>query len=437
MKFSRREVLRTSLVLGTGLSLGLTGCGGSGGDGSAKTASRFAVLSDPHVYDTSLGTSGSAFEDYLAHDRKMLAESVEIMEAMVDEIIAAGVDFVLICGDLTKDGEKVSHLKMVSMLNRFIGAGIGVYVIPGNHDINNPHAMSFNGSSSSSVDSVTPSVFENIYEDCGYSKCIARDPNSLSYIAEPVIGVWLFAIDSCKYDNNTTSPDTTGEIGAETLTWILGYMAKAQARGKKVMGMMHHGIIPHFAAQTTFFPEYVVDEYLTVGGALANAGLKIMFTGHFHAQDIIKSTYSNGFLYDVETGSGVTAPSPYRVIDLDIVTETYDIASYEIHSIPSKADFDTYKEDFVEQGMLELYTDILPSYGIDPAVAPAAAEIHVAHYKGDEPGYTSMSATTQGIITALLGGGAGEVALAYALIDFAKDNMATTLVADNNITLSL
>ena len=39
----------------------------------------FAVLSDVHIYDTSLGTEGKAFNKYLNNDRKMLIQSLEIL----------------------------------------------------------------------------------------------------------------------------------------------------------------------------------------------------------------------------------------------------------------------------------------------------------------------------------------------------------------------
>ena len=444
MRYSRREFLRTSLVLGVGLSIGLTGCSD---DGSAPTDAKFAVLSDPHVYDKSLGTSGAAFDSYLADDRKMLVQSSEIMDAMIDGIIEEDVNFVLISGDLTKDGEKACHELMASKLAAFTNAGIQVYVIPGNHDINNPHAVSFSGATTTAVDQVTPADFMSIYSDFGYGTYLAKDPNSLSYIAEPVDGVWLFAIDSCKYDNNVVDPDTSGAIGADTLSWLLGKMSEAKQKGKKMIGMMHHGIIPHFAAQTTFFPEYVVDDHANVGESLSGAGLKIMFTGHFHAQDIVMNTFTNGLMYDVETGSGVTAPCPYRIIDLHIPSEKYEIKSYEIHEIPSEADFDTFKENFVETGMLNLYTTLLaePAYGgfTDPllsAIAGAGAEIHVAHYKGDEPGYTNMSAATQNTINnILLGSGVQAlIDLGGALVDFAKDDFSSANpVADNNVNLNL
>lgn len=429
---SRRNFLRTTAVVGTGLSLGLTtGCSD---ESDTQTSARFAVLSDPHVYDTSLGTTGAAFEEYLSNDRKMLAESVEIMEAMVAELLnVKDLDFVIIPGDLTKDGEKVSHEKMASFLAKLNDKGIKTYVVPGNHDINNPHAVSFSGSTTTRVASVTPEEFAEIHNKSGFAKAIYKDKNSLSYVAEPADNVWLFAIDSCKYDNNATYPETSGEISAETLSWILDKLAIAKAKGKLVIGMMHHGIIAHFAAQPLLFSEYVLDEYSTVGAALANAGMNIVFTGHFHAQDVVKYTFSSGVMYDVETGSGVTAPSPYRIIDLDIPAKTFSINSYEIHSIPSKTDFDAYKKEFTEQGMLELYTTLGPQYGLPAQYAAVGAEIHVAHYKGDEM-FASLSAQSQVVIQAMTTStDAATQQLGGAMYDFAQDGAP----ADNNLTITL
>jgi predicted phosphodiesterase len=428
---SRRNFLRTTAVVGTGLSLGLTtGCS----DDSTQTTARYAVLSDPHVYDTSLGTTGTAFEDYLAHDRKMLAESTEIMEKMVEELIKVdNLDFVIIPGDLTKDGEKVSHEKMASLLKKLNDYGIATYVVPGNHDINNPHAVSFNGSTTTKVASVTPEEFAKIHKNSGFSNAIYKDSNSLSYVAEVADNVWLFAIDSCKYDNNDTYPETSGEISSVTLSWILEKLAVAKSKGKLVMGMMHHGIIAHFAGQPVLFGEYVLDEYSTVGAALANAGMNIVFTGHFHAQDVVKYSFSGGVLYDVETGSGVTAPSPYRIIDLDIPAKKFDIKSYEIHSIPSKADFDTYKKEFTEKGMLELYTALGPQYGLPAQYASVGAEIHVAHYKGDES-LAALSAQSQAVIQAMVTStDAATKQLGGMMYDFAEDGTPS----DNNLIITL
>ena len=429
---SRRGFLRSSVVLTAGLSLGLSGCGGNS-DSDKISSAKFAVLSDPHVYDPTLGTTGTAFETYLAHDRKMLAESAEILENVVDNLLAVdGLDFLLVPGDLTKDGEYTCHQKFSSIMQPLLDKGVKIYVVPGNHDINNPHAVSFSGDTTTEVESITPEGFAEMYENFGYGDALYRDPNSLSYIADIADNVWLFAIDSCKYDNNTTSPDTSGEISDETLDWITGKLEEAKSKGITVFGMQHHAVTPHFAAQTTFFAEYVIDDYASVGETLADAGLKLFFTGHFHAQDIVKATFANSELYEVETGSTVTAPCPYRVIDLDVEKGQLTIASYEIDEIDSVNNFATYKTTFTAEGMQALYTALLPTYGIDPAVATAASEIHVMHYAGDEK-YSELSATADTIIKSLIASGDPDAAtLGYALTDWATDGAP----ADNDTTFT-
>ena len=86
------------------LLFGLAACGSSDSSATATTA-RFAVFSDPHLYDaTNLGSSGTALEAYLASDRKMLVQSEEILDAALADLKGEGLDFVLVSGDLTKDG---------------------------------------------------------------------------------------------------------------------------------------------------------------------------------------------------------------------------------------------------------------------------------------------------------------------------------------------
>ncbi len=70
---------------------------------------RFIVISDLHFYDTSLGTEGKAFQDYLDADRKLLVLSDEIIGTAMEKIAKEEADFVLVAGDLTKDGERICH----------------------------------------------------------------------------------------------------------------------------------------------------------------------------------------------------------------------------------------------------------------------------------------------------------------------------------------
>ncbi|HEX3029505.1 MAG TPA: hypothetical protein VHT34_09425 [Clostridia bacterium] len=44
---------------------------------------QFAVISDLHYYDNSLGTKGKAFEEYMNSDRKLLRDSADLLNLAV------------------------------------------------------------------------------------------------------------------------------------------------------------------------------------------------------------------------------------------------------------------------------------------------------------------------------------------------------------------
>ncbi len=163
---------------------------------------KFAVLADTHFYDRSLGTSGSAFQAYLDEDRKMLEQSGELFDSAITQISDASPDFVIICGDLTKDGEKISHQGVAARLARLEASGTKVYVVPGNHDIANSHAFKYEGDTKTQVDTVSAFEFRQIYNEFGFKEALYKDIHSLSYVAQPTDDTWLLALDSCKYKNN-------------------------------------------------------------------------------------------------------------------------------------------------------------------------------------------------------------------------------------------
>ena len=67
----------------------------------------------------------------------------------------------------------------------------------------------------------------------------------------------------------------------------------AKAAGKKVLVFLHHGLMEHYTGQTESFADYVIDDWETVSQNLAAAGLKLAFSGHYHANDI---TQKNGIV---------------------------------------------------------------------------------------------------------------------------------------------
>lgn len=356
---------------------------------------KIAVVSDIHYMAPSLlmngAENGLAFQTYLAYDPKLIQFSDPIFRTAISKIQREKPDIVLIPGDLTKDGELVNHQAVASLLQKFIGDGIKVYVVPGNHDINNPEAAQYDGNSATPVPSITAGDFSSIYGDFGYDDAIYRDDNSLSYICQPYNGLWILGIDDCKYLENTNAAIVSGVIKDETMTWILEKLQYAKDNNITVLGMMHHGIVEHFMGQNQLDYGYVTDDWENKADALINSGLKVMFTGHYHANDITMRSSNGNILFDVETGSLVTPPSPYRVVTLS--DKSLGISTTRITSInctfPMGFSFTRFSDQFLSSHLDGYFAYILENMFGVPAeyagsIAPLFRNGWMAHYAGDE-----------------------------------------------------
>ena len=69
----------------------------------------FMVMSDMHVMSASLFDDGEAWATYLQSEPKLDEKSVELYDEAITRIKTANPKMLLLTGDLTKDGEKVSH----------------------------------------------------------------------------------------------------------------------------------------------------------------------------------------------------------------------------------------------------------------------------------------------------------------------------------------
>jgi 3',5'-cyclic AMP phosphodiesterase CpdA len=348
---------------------------------------KIAILSDIHVMDPSLLLKdGPAFQEYLAKDPKLLKFSTEILLATVYKIIAQRPDLVLISGDLTKDGERISHETVSRILNLLTFHGIKVLVTVGNHDVNNPEALRYFNNKTFPVPTVQANRIPVIYANFGFNNAISKDPNSLSYVNEPVKGLWIITIDANKYDKNTTTNVVGGEIKLQTMTWVKEQLAKAQSKGKAVIGMMHHGLISHYAAQNQVDPGYVVDDSESSANELIDAGMKIIFTGHYHATDITKREHNGKFIFDVETGSTVNYPCTYRM--LTITGNKYSFKRQTTTDLLGRG-FDKYAKTFFSSHLDGYFGYILMnSYKVPEdyalSFAPYFRDAAMAHFAGDE-----------------------------------------------------
>jgi len=361
----------------------------------AGPSATIAVFSDPHYFDPELGTSGGAFESHIATDRKLIAESHALTEAVTAQIIVSDADFVLVPGDLSKDGERSSHEKFAGFLRRMEQAGKEVFVVPGNHDVLNPSSVSFQGDNTVPVPNVTVQEFADIYAEFGYTEAIGRDPSSLSYVVEPVAGLRIIGMDACRYSENTGSgyPVTGGRFPNSTEAWIKTQIQTARSEGKTVFGLLHHGLLEHFEGQKVnpVSTDYVIEEWDRISKEFATLGMHIVFTGHYHANDIVRRSAEGTYCFDIETGSLVTWPSPWRLARLT-PENRLEIRSFRLESIQFDTggkSFQDYAFDYLESGMSTLSAYILQvQFGMSASAAQSLAPVVtgaiMAHYAGDE-----------------------------------------------------
>ena len=351
---------------------------------------KMAVISDIHIMAPSLlKQDGKALEDYIAHDRKLLREGPQLVREASRLILADAPDVLLVSGDLTKDGETVSHLYVRdSCLAPLREAGIRIFVVPGNHDVNNPHAVEFDGDLTSRVATPSAGEFADIYADYGYGDALARDPYSLSYVAQLAPGLCLLCLDACRYGDNSFEENTCitdGRLRRQTVKFIRKQARAARKDGERMIAMMHHGVVRHWKWQSVVLGEYLVDNWRRVGRLLGRNGIDVVFTGHFHSQDIS----TRGRITDVETGSLVSYPAPVRFVEIegDEMHIRTELLRGEGLSFPDGNSFEREMLEYADGAMRGLVDMVLPEK-VDPAVKERCCAIlgkaYTTHLNGDE-----------------------------------------------------
>lgn len=398
----------------------------------------FVIFSDTHLYKKTFGTNGKAFEHYIENDRKLLVQSEDILKAAIQSISEIEADFVLIPGDLTKDGERDAHQSMSEYLHKLKESGKQVFVIPGNHDIKSAAAKRFLGEKTERVETINAKEFKQIYKDFGYSK-ENQCEDSLSYATIIKSNLLLIGLDTCRHRENNLQTDehpiTSGKLYPKTLIWLEEILIKAASNSLAVIIMSHHGWVEHWQGQSQFHPEYLLENYQRLAYLASQYNARIVFSGHYHAQDIAIAKYEDKFIFDIETGSFVTYPNPIRVVR--ITSNKMKINSFFINDIEGFTNnFLAYSKDFLQKGLYALsFNTLTQDYGFLPIfasrIAPQSANAFMLHYKGDEK-FVGEVINKDGVglkgIIAL-----DDKRLGYVIKGLVKDSPT----ADNNVLIDL
>ncbi len=410
---------------------------------------KICVISDTHYYPLNYVTDCEDYNTYVGGDPKMLAESGSIIDSALNMIKKDKPDLVLISGDLTKDGEKLGHQNMAKKLQTIEDeTGAEVFVINGNHDIYNyQDSCTFENGKKEKAETTTPAEFKEIYSQFGYNgehdaqyytPPVGKEAGGLSYSV--TVGDYvIIGIDSGRYSPDadtgmdTNEHITAGRIDTSLLPWVEQQVKDANAKGKTVIGLMHHGLVPHFSKEAELLSEYVVDDWQEMASTLADAGMRYIFTGHMHANDIAEYTSVNGNkIYDLETGSLAAYGSPVRTVTIQRdqtmtdqstlqLDETFHVKSTSVKSINYNG---TAIDDLQAYTMNKLYPETLfnnMAGGMLKPIVKDIADTGIRNYLAEEMPELDIDTIVLDTVREMLAGGMnlelgsgiGRVAVSY------------------------
>ncbi|HOO26015.1 MAG TPA: metallophosphoesterase, partial [Clostridiales bacterium] len=326
------------------------------------------------------------------NDKSMLTyEADAIIDEFLKRFEASDSNILLIPGDLSEEGHWTEHLGLARILNEFKQrTGKRIFVIPGNHDIR----------TSASQGRLDLEDFLEIYKDLGPDEALVKHDTSASYTVDLDAEYRLLAIDACKYRNDSS------QMTPELLAWIEDQVLAAKADGKKIIGMVHHNVLPHFGIQDIMGSAMNIENARENASKFADWGIKYFITGHEHANDISMAVSAKGNrIYDIETGCLLTYPNAYRElkftneavevktgyidkIDLSLLPQGFNEAQLRMMA----EDFPAYSYGYFKAGLMSVAYDV-PNFS-----KRLASSLEVGP---DSPFYGSIEGVMQALADAL------------------------------------
>ena len=200
--------------------------------------------------------------------------------------------------------------------------------------------------------------YEKAVQDADYSKRMYDVAErftvpDLSYVVEPVRGIWLMDIDGNTYipknlNENPGNPSNYKGAGIgynnvlthkkHLINWVKKVTAEARRNGKTVIAFTHYpmidfndgatGEIKSLLGEKKWQLERVPEE--EVAKAFAEAGLTVHFAGHMHINDTGIRKFGDHMLVNVQVPSLAAYLPAYKILtvnspdQLEVTTETVD-----------------------------------------------------------------------------------------------------------------
>lgn len=293
---------------------------------------KMTFIADTHHYSKTLGVTGEAYDLRQGSDQKCLAETGEIIDSAFEQIAGSDTEALFILGDVSNDGEMVSHIELREKLYS-LKKKKPVYIITATHDWccdQNPRR--FEGDKTyHDVPVMKSEDLPEFYKDFGPKQAIdsfITKIGTICYTVELSDRVRVLCLNDDKNENNHAG------FTEDCFEWIEKQIKDANDNGYLIIGIMHHLIMPHSSPLICVGSVCVADRE-KVASRLADAGLRYILVGHSHIQATDSFTSPAGnTITEINVGSLCGYPAPI----VNVTTNDDNTISYEVDHL-KKIDF--------------------------------------------------------------------------------------------------
>ncbi len=272
---------------------------------------KIAMVADLHHFSEKLSDGGKAYHLRASSDQKCLMESGAIIDAAFDQIAAGDCDLVIIAGDVSNDGERVSHEEVYEKIRK-LSEKKKTFVIFSTHDwCCDGNARRYQGAEVlHDVPTMTPPELRELYREFGEAD--AYD----TYINE--IGAASYAVrieGKVRFIGLNDDKNGYGCAGYcdEHFEWILRHVREGKAAGEAVIVMEHHLVMPNISLLIN--SGQIIADRIDRCEALADAGVDFVVVGHSHMQRNTTYTSKNGNSFtQINVGALCGHPAPITML---------------------------------------------------------------------------------------------------------------------------
>lgn len=290
----------------------------------------FYLITDSHFVSKKTWVEGKPFTFRERGDQIALKSTPEILDTFIEKIIAdTETDTVLFTGDNINNADMDSHRDFKERLEKLVNAGKKVYVIYATHDYsgmgednNKFKACRYTEEDTEPIEAMKKDALFEFYFDYGPKQALSVHRESGSFTVSLGEKVRLIAI----IDNGNGG----GYCGLydDGFEWLENEIKAAKENGDFVLLATHHPVLPPWEVYRHVADYEMFGGYQRLRELMCSEGVRVVFTGHTHIQNIRKYTDSEGrWFLDISTIALANAACKMRKVTIDTENAVCDVIS--------------------------------------------------------------------------------------------------------------